>query len=506
MNNKFLLLALFFTTLLLSCAPKQKDFEFYIVQLNDVYEIAPINNGKNGGFARVAWLIDSLKVIGNPVYTVLAGDFLSPSFIGTIKSEELGERIYGMHVIETMNAAGVDLVTFGNHEFDIPEHSLHKRMNASSFNWTSANTKSADKRSPFGKQTRNGFEPVPDYVIQSLTSQTGQHLKLGILSVTLPFNKASYVKYEDPFESVKRVFPTVNNESDIIVFLTHLEAADDKKLAELYPSVPLIMGGHDHSNMEINTEFNKVTKADANAKSIYIHKLSYNYETKKVSVSSELKMVTDQIPSQEKTDQVVQKWLSIAHKNMERLGFENSKVITKSDSLLDGLESNVRFKQTNLGKIIANSMKFASKNADVAVLNSGSIRIDDKLIGVITLTDIFRILPYGGKVVQTTMKGSDLEKMLHIGLETNIGIGGYLQTAGVSLENNYYLINGKKLSKAKSYNVVLTDFMSSGKEANFDWIKDFTLIDVIVDPNDPKENDIRQLLINYIKSLDEKKK
>jgi len=497
---------LFITFLLVSCSSNQNDFEFYIVQLNDVYEIAPINNGKNGGLARVAWLIDSLKVSCKPVFTVLAGDFLSPSFIGTLKNEELGERIYGMHVVETMNAAGIDLVTFGNHEFDIPEIALYKRINASSFKWTSANTKTADGFTPLGKHSQNGFEPFPEYLIQTLTNDSGQSIKIGILSVTLPFNKATYVAYEDPFEAVKRVFPSVNNESDITVFLTHLEASDDKKLAELYPSVPLIMGGHDHTNMEINAEFNKVTKADANAKSIYIHTFSYNFQTQKLILQSELKQVTDLIPFQNKTNEVVQKWLSIAQNNMERLGFDNNKVVTKSDSILDGLESSVRFKQTNLGNLIANAMKYAAKNADIAIINSGSIRIDDKITGMITLPDIFRILPFGGKIVQTTITGAELEKMLHIGLIKNIGIGGYLQTSGVSFKNNTYMINGKKLSKKTSYKVVLTDFMSSGSEANLEWVKDFKYLDVVVDPNNPKENDIRQLLINYINVLDAKKK
>ena len=232
----------------------------------------------------------------------------------------------------------------------------------------------------------------------------------------------------------------------------------------------------------------------------------YNFQTKKVSVQSELKQVTDQIPFQNKTNEVVQKWLSIAQNNMERLGFDNNKVVTKSDSILDGLESSVRFKQTNLGNLIANAMKYAAKNADIAIINSGSIRIDDKITGMITLPDIFRILPFGGKIVQTTITGAELEKMLHIGLIKNIGIGGYLQTSGVSFKNNTYMINGKKLSKKTSYKVVLTDFMSSGSEANLEWVKDFKYLDVVVDPNNPKENDIRQLLINYINVLDAKKK
>lgn len=58
--------------------------------------------------------------------TVLAGDFLSPSLLGTLKWE--GERIKGKHMVDVLNATGIDLVTFGNHEFDIDEASLQKEL------------------------------------------------------------------------------------------------------------------------------------------------------------------------------------------------------------------------------------------------------------------------------------------------------------------------------------------------------------------------------------------
>jgi 2',3'-cyclic-nucleotide 2'-phosphodiesterase (5'-nucleotidase family) len=491
---------------ILSCAKPVENVEFYIVQLNDVYEVDPINNGKNGGLARVAWVIDSLKNTGISVYTVLAGDFISPSFIGTIKSEELGERIYGMQMIEALNATGINLVTFGNHEFDIPEQALRKRMDASEFEWTSANVKSSNSDKPFGKNTHDGFISTPEFIIHDFKNKTGQQLKLGVISVTIPFNKATFVSYENPFDAIKRVYPVVRNESDITVFLTHLDYADDVKLAELYPSVSLIMGGHDHTNMEIKTAFNSVTKADANAKTIYIHKFIYNFNTKQTQVFSELKNIDSSIPSQKKTQDVVNKWISLAEANMKRLGFETSKIITKSDSALDGLESSIRNGPTNLGKIIANSMKNAVPKADLALLNSGSIRLDDVLIGTITQTDIFRVLPYGGKIVTAKFKGKDLEKILAIGLKKNKGIGGYLQTSGVSESTSgKWLINGKSIVDTKNYTVVLSDFLASGKEANFDWLKDFTYSDVILDPKNPSENDIRQIVINYILEIDAKK-
>ena len=50
-----------------------------IVQINDVYEIAPLDGGRSGGMARVA-TIKKEQLSSNPnTMLVMAGDFLSPS-------------------------------------------------------------------------------------------------------------------------------------------------------------------------------------------------------------------------------------------------------------------------------------------------------------------------------------------------------------------------------------------------------------------------------------------
>ena len=84
------------------------------IQLNDVYEIAPLGGGKYGGMARVAHVVDSIREIHPNTYLYMAGDFLNPSLLGTIKYN--GERIRGKQMIEVMNAMNFDMVTFGNVE------------------------------------------------------------------------------------------------------------------------------------------------------------------------------------------------------------------------------------------------------------------------------------------------------------------------------------------------------------------------------------------------------
>src|SRR5690606_1823562 len=116
---------------------------FKIVQINDVYEIDPLKDGEYGGMARVAHIRDSIKKENPNTFLMLAGDFLNPSLLSTIKLD--GERIQGKQMVEVMNAMDFDLVTFGNHEFDLSEKHLQERLNESNFEWTSANTRHVTK-------------------------------------------------------------------------------------------------------------------------------------------------------------------------------------------------------------------------------------------------------------------------------------------------------------------------------------------------------------------------
>jgi 2',3'-cyclic-nucleotide 2'-phosphodiesterase (5'-nucleotidase family) len=73
-------LALFF--LLSSCRVSREaavqSVDFTILQINDVYEISPLEGGKSGGLARVATVKKELLRENPNTIAVLAGDFLSP--------------------------------------------------------------------------------------------------------------------------------------------------------------------------------------------------------------------------------------------------------------------------------------------------------------------------------------------------------------------------------------------------------------------------------------------
>src|SRR4051812_40744798 len=65
--------------------------EVTFVQVNDVYEIAPIAGGKEGGMARVASLKKQYKKANHNTFLVISGDFLSPSVYNSLQYQ--GKRI-----------------------------------------------------------------------------------------------------------------------------------------------------------------------------------------------------------------------------------------------------------------------------------------------------------------------------------------------------------------------------------------------------------------------------
>ncbi len=117
-------LVFYISTLLLLFGCSEQKAKVYFVQLNDVYEIAPLGGGLYGGMARVAHVVDSLKAINPNTYLFMSGDFLNPSLLGNLKYN--GERIKGRQMIEVMNAMGFTMATFGNHEFDLKYEEFQK--------------------------------------------------------------------------------------------------------------------------------------------------------------------------------------------------------------------------------------------------------------------------------------------------------------------------------------------------------------------------------------------
>jgi len=488
--------ALAFLAITLFSCQQEKTIDFIILQMNDVYEIAPVEGGKAGGMARVATIRKQLLQENPHVITTLSGDFVSPSLIGTLTYQN--EKIAGKQMVEVMNALGVNYVVPGNHEYDIKEAEHLQRIAESDFQWTTTNCFHVvdGKVVPW---EQNG-KPFPDHIMYSI-----DEVDIAFFGSTVPFNRKDYVSYTDKYESVKTTYNKIKDEAEVFIAITHLEEVMDDSLATYYvPQLDLILGGHDHVNMKHQFGDVIMTKADANAKTVYVHRISYNKSTKETTINSELVKIDDTIAEDPQVKQVVDKWVNISNQSMAGMGYEPDKVVMTTKDTLDGRESSIRYKPTNYPILTAESFLFVAPQADLAVFNSGSIRLDDILTGTITEYDILRSFPFGGGISLVDLKGDVIERILETGTVTNLGIGGYLQLANAAKREDGWYIKDQKLSTTKTYKLALPQFVMSGGEANLEFLKNYeSQAQNPADFNGIK-NDVRDIIMYYFRQLPQK--
>ncbi|GAB5527246.1 MAG: 5'-nucleotidase C-terminal domain-containing protein [Roseivirga sp.] len=488
----FLLLSLF-----ACCPPSETDrVDFIILQLNDVYEIAPIEGGKAAGMARVATIRKQLLAENPNVITTLSGDFLSPSLTGTLTYKD--EKIAGKHMVEVMNALGVDYVIPGNHEYDISEQDHMKRIAESEFIWTTTNCWHVvnGESVPW---TQKG-KTFPDHIMHTIDG-----VDIAFFGPTVPNTIKPFVSYTPKYQSAKKVYKKIKDEAEVLVAITHLEEEMDSLLAtEHIPELDLILGGHDHTNMLRQYGKTIMTKADANAKTVYIHRLSYNKATRKTTIKSELVTIDDSIVDDPEVKKVVDKWVAISDSSLASLGYNTKATVLDTKNMpdnrkvLDGRETSIRNEPTNYPIMTAEAFLHVT-NADLAIFNSGSLRLDDQLTGIITEYDILRSFPFGGGISTVSLKGDVVRDILDAG-KKNAGTGGYLQHAKVTGDIGAWVIDGTPLSTTKTYKLALPDYVMEGSETGLGFLSKYTK-DATKPNLDTLKNDVRDIVMVYFRSL-----
>ncbi|MEW6056598.1 MAG: bifunctional metallophosphatase/5'-nucleotidase [Bdellovibrionota bacterium] len=395
---------------LVSLTVLAKPVDIQILQINDVYEIGPSQGGKTGGLARVALLRKALLKRNPRTFTVLAGDFLSPSALGIAPVNQV--PLAGRQMVSVLNTIGLDLAIFGNHEFDLKPEELSQRIQEAQFKWISGNLRDVEG---------NLFGGLPESYVHVFEGDGGEKVRVGFIALTIDTNKKDHVRYLDVVESAREQVKRLKPKVDVLVAMTHLPLEKDRVVAKQVPGIDLILGGHEHDHILVRENGVRIAKADANAKSAFIHILRFDPEKQKLKIKSLLKNIDDRIPEDRKTKKVVQKWTERAYQAFREAGFEPTRVVGKATRPLDGSEASVRSKTTAMTELVGRSMMNESHKARFALYNGSSIRIDDVIQpGPITEYDVIRMLPFGGALFSAQMTGKEILALL----EENVGKRG----------------------------------------------------------------------------------
>jgi len=386
--------------------------------INDVYFGDTTRNG-GGGLARVAWLRDSLAKSG-PITFVLAGDFLSPSL--------LSKWYRGEQMREMLNAAGVNLVTFGNHEFELDRDTLVSRIANSTFKWTSANCMEA-----------NG-NPFPG--VSRWDTMTINGTKVGVFGVTLIGGYRRYVKCSNPDSAAHEAIAALKVAGAQVVYgLTHQTLQADSALLTREPALDFILGGHEHEWHRILIGGKRLLKADANSRTAQLITLTH-MENGWVQ-GDRLIDIDNTIPFQPATQEIVKRWQDSL---VKRIGPE--KTIATTTFQIDGRDEINRARESALGDLVTDAIRLGT-GADAAIMNSGTMRIDDVIpTGPITnyqIESIF-LFPDETRIMTFPITGARLREVLEHGVaSTSVGKGPYLQVSGLKFTYDPRLQDGVRI-------------------------------------------------------------
>jgi 5'-nucleotidase len=430
--------------------PPAGPVRFKILQINDVYKIEGLEGGNAGGLARVRTLREQLESDGTPVLLLHAGDALYPS----VMSKYLDAK----SMVDVLNLMDGDpaaydprlVVTFGNHEFDKSDPKiLLDRLNDSAFQWVATNAKWCNPQCD---------QPFPKTSGMIVTDVGG--MKIGIFGVVYA-QKKSWLEASDVEAAAGHAVEALHQQgARVVIAVTHEDMSDDEKLVRDVPGIDIVIGGHDHLYLQSRVNGTWITKADADAKSAIVYDVTV--PPSGPVRTAPLRIALDStMPKDAAVDAAVQRWLGLLS---QKLG--GIETIGMTRNLLEGVEPAVRGRETALGNVLADAAR-EQMQTDVAIVNGGSIRINDNIPpGPITNYDLEGIFYYTNQLVAFPATGRQLLDMLNNSVSrVDAGDGRFLQISGLKFQYGPDVkagdvqVNGKPLDLAASYTVATLDYV-----------------------------------------------
>ena len=482
-------------TLLVSSAwadePKPLNGKTVILHTNDVH-------GSIELYAKVAAMKGDYEAQGAQVILADAGDYSQGTVYVSVNK--------GKDAVTMMNAAGYDVATIGNHEFDYGYAQLKSNLDSAAFKVVCANVLQ-DGSPVFDAYTKisKGGVQVAFVGLETPEAQTKANPAL-IQGLTFLAGNEMYAAVQAQVDAARTAG------ADIVIVLTHLgvdSSSEPNTSYDLYKKVSgidFIIDGHSHTVMTKGPEGEPIQSTGTALNNIGV--ITIDNATKKIE-SNELIPIwhTEEVDGKEvtvydytKSDETV---ANAAKAIIDPIDADYDQKFAESAVDLNGAKApGNRTEETNLGDLITDAMMWAIKtkapgvdmtNA-VAITNGGGIRAAIAK-GDITKKDVNTVLPFGNTLAVVYVKGSELLEALEVSTYcTPKSLGGFPQFAGMEVELNtaceydandttypgstYFgpksinritikTVNGKAFDKDATYAVITNDFLAAGGDTYY---------------------------------------
>ena len=412
-----------------------------ILYTNDVHTYIDKQSPKLT-YAAIADLKQSYQNAGKDVLLVDAGDHVQGTAYGSMDE--------GASIIKLMNAAGYDVATPGNHEFDYGMDRAKAIMKEADFPYLSCNW--VDLRTTLR-------------VLPSVKVFVRGGRRIAFVGVTTPetFTKSTPAYFMDKaqrkyiydiqggedgkklYDAVQKAIDKAKLLADVVIGLGHLgvDPSSSPWTSEeviAHPSgFDAFIDGHSHTVME-----NKQVQ-DASGKAVTLTQTgSYFANVGEMTIAADGTITTKLIPTHEGMDATIAAmqtgWVNTVDDMLgEKIAVGDSDFYVTDPATG---KRRIRSAETNLGDFVADGIytyfnEVEKLHCDVAIMNGGGIRADVPA-GDWTFKTCKQVSPFGNVACLMSVTGKQIQDALEFAArfagEGGKENGGFLQVAGATYE------------------------------------------------------------------------
>ena len=412
-----------------------------ILYTNDVHTYIDKQSPKLT-YAAIADLKQSYQNAGKDVLLVDAGDHVQGTAYGSMDE--------GASIIKLMNAAGYDVATPGNHEFDYGMDRAKAIMKEADFPYLSCNW----------VDLRTGLRVLPSVKVFVRGGR-----RIAFVGVTTPetFTKSTPAYFMDKaqrkyiydiqggedgkklYDAVQKAIDKAKLLADVVIGLGHLGVdpssspwTSEEVIAHT-SGFDAFIDGHSHTVME-----NKQVR-DASGKEVTLTQTgSYFANVGEMTIAADGTITTKLIPTHEGMDATIAamqtSWVNTVDDMLgEKIAVGDSDFYV-SDPATG--KRRIRSAETNLGDFVADGIytyfnEVEKLHCDVAIMNGGGIRADVPA-GDWTFKTCKQVSPFGNVACLMSVTGKQIQDALEFAArfagEGGKENGGFLQVAGATYE------------------------------------------------------------------------
>jgi 5'-nucleotidase / UDP-sugar diphosphatase len=409
----------------------------------DAHEITPVtrDDGERGSISRLSTVINQQQALYPNSSVIFGGDLAGGTLFGGLYR--------GEPFVEAFNQIGVDVASFGQHDFDFGADQTVKLMNDSNFPWVSSNLVNTDETPFTGNKT----------YIQELNG-----LRIGYIGLTGSMSNTSAfgeVIEKDDLASAKAAVNELQSQNvDTIVAITQIDLADNLEILKEIPEIDIAFREENSSGAEsditVLDDGRLIVSPEGDYGTVVRVDITFNPSGEK-TFNYEVIQVDENVAS----DPVLKELEDSYVQDMEE----------KLDIKIATATSELKHRQK--GYLIADAFRDWT-NADLGWSNGGGVRSNNIPAGDVTLRDLYSIQPFGNRLMLIEVTGEQLKLGLEqAGNSSDDYSGGYSLPSGYTYKYDPTASEGNKISDlkledgtpiepAQTYSLAITNYVYNG--------------------------------------------